>query len=376
MKALIENAKSALSLIGQSSFAALKDLKSRVSKSPSKPTENLAPSIRLACDFGRSKIAFLELEKFQNEITVTHFHKVSRPKEPEKVVEILKECHTAGQFTSRKVRLSVKGQGVVIRFVQLPKMKLEELRSAITFEAEKYIPFKYNEVVLDFVVLEDTLTGPSGPMMNVLIVGVKRDEVYPLIQTFQSAGLEVELIDADALAFLNAIEFCYPDVVNTAFGILDIGTEISTLSVAQGGKPRFIRDLSFGGMDVLKRLKRKLGLTDQAALEQLEVDRVPTPEAQEVLKESLSNLVSDLKVSLDYYIDQVSGAAPITKLFLAGGGGYHPIVVESLTKDLQIPVETLDVLGRVKTVQGLDLELFKKNQGLLTGALGLAVRDL
>ncbi|MBI3317161.1 MAG: type IV pilus assembly protein PilM [Candidatus Omnitrophica bacterium] len=376
MKDILPQIQGVISPITQASLAALQDLKSRLTKTSVKPEVNLAPSVRLACDFGRSKIAFLEIEKLQNEITVTRFHKVSRPKENDKVVEILKECFAAGKFVTPKVRLSVKGQGVVIRFVQFPKMKPEDLRGAITFEAEKYIPFKYNEVVLDFVVIEDNIQGPSGPMMNVLIVGVKRDEVYPLIQTFQSAGLEVELIDADALAFLNAIEFCYPDVMASAIGILDIGTDISTLSVAQGGNPRFIRDLSFGGMDVIKRLKRKLGLTDQAAMEQMEVDRVPTPEAQEVLKEALGNLVSDLKVSLDYYLDQVHGATPITKLFLAGGGGYHPVVIDALTKDLQIPVETLDVLGKVKTVEGLDLELFKKNQGLLTVALGLALRDL
>lgn len=334
-------------------------------------------SSRIACDIGKSKIVMLELQKNPDAtITIARFKKMSRPKEQDKLIECFKEAFAQGGFSSNKVRISVKGQGVIVRFVQFPKMKIEELRSAITFEAEKYIPFKANEVVVDFSVLDDNVQLPTGVGMNLLLAAVKRDDVYPTLQWLISAGLSVELIDIDALAFINALEFCYPEMLQSAIGVLDIGTEISTLTITRNGKPRFIRDISFGGADIIKRLKRKLGLSDQAAMEQLEVDRAPNPEAVEVLKEGLGNLVSDLKVSLDYYLDQVQPPEPITKLFLAGGGGYHPIVLEELGNNLGLPVQTIDVLSKISLAPGLDAELIKKNQGLIPIALGLALRDL
>lgn len=330
----------------------------------------------MACDFGKSKIVFLEIEKSAAGIKLLKFQKIARPQEKEKDPLVLKEAFESGGYHSRKIRISVKGQGVIIRFVQFPQMKVEELRNAISFEIDQYIPFKSHEVVWDFHVLEENLQASNGPAMNVLLAAVKRDELYATIKVFQDAGLEIELIDVDSLAAMNALAFFYPERFQMPVAILDIGTEISTLSVIHQGKPRFIRDISFGGLDILKRLKRKLGLSQEQALEQIEVDRVPTPEAALVLKESLDDLVSDLKVSINYYLDQVPSAEPVKQLFMGGGGGYHPMVIETLKASLGFEVEAMDVLSKIQTSQEIDSTLIKKNQGLLPVSLGLLIRDV
>ncbi len=334
-------------------------------------------STRLACDFGRTKIALLEIDLAENQVKILRSSKFARPVEKDKIPEVLSQALSAGGFGPKKVRISLKGQGVVVRFIQFPKMKPEELRSALTFEAEKYIPFKSDEVVIDFAVLEDSVTGPQGVMMNLLLVAVKKDEIYPLIQTFQAAGLETELIDIDALAFLNAVEFFYPDLMRSSTsGILDIGSEISTLCIVREGKPRFIRDISYGAMDILKRLKRKLGLTDESALKILEGDKAAGVDALSVFKEGLDNLIADLRVSLDYYMDQGQTSEPIKTIFLGGGGSCHPIVSETLTHDLGVTVQTMDILGKIQRDPAVDEKFLKVNQGILPIALGLCLRDL
>ncbi len=331
---------------------------------------------RVACDFGKTKIVFLEIQKTPQAITLTKFQKIPRSTQPEKDAELLKQAFEAGAYTTNRVRISVKGQGVIIRFIQFPTMKIAELRSAVAFEVDQYIPFKSHEVVWDLHILEENVSlAVGGTGMNVLLVAVKRDELYTMIQTFQNAGLEIEMIDVDALASINALEFFYPEQFNSSTGILDIGTEISTLSIIHHGRPRFIRDISYGGLDILKRLKRKLGLSHEHAMEQIEVDRQPTPEATVVLKESLGDLISDLKVSLNYYFDQVPSAEPVKTLFIGGGGGYHPIVIETLGSQLGFSVETMQILGKFQLANTVDAELVKKNQGLLPVTLGLCVRD-
>ncbi len=361
----------------QLSLESLKDkLKLAQGLFPKKPQKPAGPELCLACDFGKSKIVFLEIEKSPAGIRLLKFQKLARAQEKEKDSEVLKQAFEAGGFGSRKIRIAVKGQGVIVRFVQFPQMKTEELRGAISFEIDQYIPFKSHEVVWDFHVLEENLQGNSGPVMNVLLAAVKRDELYAIIKIFQDAGLEIELIDVDALAAINALSFFYPEKLQAPTAILDIGTEVSTLSVAHNGKARFIRDISFGGLDILKRLKRKLGLSQEKALEQIEVDRVPTPEAALILKEALGDLVTDLKLSLNYYLDQVPAAEPVKQLFIGGGGGYHPIVTETLKANLGIEVEAMDVLSKIQTAPDLDVPLLKKNQGLLPVSLGLVIREL
>lgn len=362
----------------------LKNLK--ISKLPSKESiqglfkSKTTPQIHsgpvLACDFGKSKIVFLEMEKTPQGIKVSKFLKIARPGGGiEKDIETLKAGFEKGSFQTPKIRVSMKGQGVVVRFVQFPQMKLQDLKSAINFEIDQYIPFKAHEVVWDCCILDDNVPLQSGTGMNVLLVAIKREELYSLIQVFQGAGLQIELIDVDALATFNALEYIAPEESKSA-AFLDIGTEISTLTIAHGGKPRFLRDISFGGMDILKRLKRKLGLNQEQAIQQIEIDKAPTPEAMTIIIEALGDLVSDIKVSFNYYLDQIPGAEPVKKLFLEGGGGYHPLVIETLQKDLAFPVTTMSILEKIDAAPDLDKELLRKNQGLLPVTFGLCVRNL
>lgn len=339
--------------------------------------KNTGPQINLACDFGKSKIVFLEVETSAGGMTLNKFNKTQRSADKAKDAEVLKQAFDAGGYKTNRVRISVKGQGVVLRFIQFPQMKKEELRSAISFEVEQYIPFKSPEVVWDFHVLDENIPLTSGGNgMNILLVAVKRDELYMTIQTFQAAGLEIELIDVDALAAINAFEYFQPDKFKQPAALLDIGSEISTLSVILDGKPRFIRDVSYGGLDIIRKLKRKLGLTHEQAVQQIEVDREPAPEALGVLKEALSDLVSELKLSINYYLDQVPGAEPIKTLLLSGGGGYHPIVLPTLSTDLGLTVESMDVMTTLKFGPEVDAQVVQKNLSLLPVSLGLCARGI
>ena len=340
------------------------------------PPKEPASEISLACDFGASKIVFLETERSGGKFLLSKFQKLHRIDDKKKDSEILRQAFEAGNYRTNKVRISVKGQGVILRFIQFPKMKPEELRGAISYEVEQYIPFKAADVVWDIHVLDDNVPLAAGGMgMNILLAVLKREDLNKTLEIFQGAGLQVEIIDCDALASINAVEHFSPQKFLESCAVLDIGTEISTLSVVVGGKPRFIRDISYGGVDMVKKLKRKLGLTNEQALEQIEVDRQPSPEAQEIIKQALVDLVSELKLSVNYYLDQVAGAEPIKNFFICGGGGYHPLVLETLTRDLGASAEMLDILKGVELAPGLSPEVIKSNQGLLPVSIGLCLRD-
>lgn len=333
-----------------------------------------APSVRVVCDFGKSRVIFLEIEKSLQGLKVLKFFINSQISSQGKDSEALKAFFAQCGFSTNKIRLSVKGQGVIVRFVQFPQMKEADLRSAISFEIDQYIPFKAAEVVWDCCVLEDNVPLSNGTGMNVLLVAMKREELYGIVQIFQNAGISIELIDVDALASLNALEFFHPEDAKSSAAVLDIGTDVSTLSVIQGGKPKFIRDMTYGAVDIAKRLRRKLSLTQEAALQQMEIDKEPSPEASAVIREALGDLVSDLKISLNYYLDQVQGAEPVKKIFIGGGGAYHPLVVEVLGQALGFPVEIMSVAGKIQTAEGVSPEMVKKNQGMLPVAMGLCLR--
>lgn len=341
-----------------------------------KAKPNHAPESVLSCDLGKSKMVFLEILKSPSGMELVQFQKIIRPTDETKLAEVLSQTRQSSNFGTSKVRLSIKGQGVVVRFIQFPKMKPEELRGALTFESEKYIPFKSEEVVIDYHIIEEDPSNAPGKLTSLLLVAVKKDEIYNLVKNFQNAGFQVELIDIDSLAFFNGLEFFHPEDCRSSVGLLDIGTDISTLVITRSGMPRFIRDISFGGADLVKRLKRKLGMSEKEAFEQLEVDREPSQPAMEVLKEGIKSLVADFKVSVDYYMDQMQPPEGVKKLFLGGAAGYLPFVIKAFSEDLGFPVQSMDLGNKISIKQGLDQDYIKKNQALLHVALGLCLRDL
>ncbi len=328
----------------------------------------------LGCGYGKTKVFLMQILQDKEGIVLERFDVFARPSNQEECSKLLKECLQKG-YNVDGVRISIKGQSVVVRFIQFPRMTKEELQGAIQYEAENYIPFKLEEVILDFCILGESLKSePSNLMMDVLLIAVKKDEIYPLLQDFQNADTRVEIIDIDILAAMNAVEYFFPeDFKEKSIALLDIGSEISSICVIKQGKPKFIRDISFGGGDISKKLRRKLGMSAEEAMKVLESPKTASPEAQEILKEGYETLCSDLKLTIDYYLTEVQGAAAVDKIFL-GGGGHAEQLKEGLNPTMNIEVENISFMEKVKISDSVNKEDLLINQSMLPVAFGLCLR--
>lgn len=325
-------------------------------------------------DLGQSHLVVLGLQKKLGKAEVTHFRLEARPATPEAVTERLKAVFKEEGLNPENVRVAFKDQGIVIRILTFPQMKKEEFASAIQYEAEKYIPFKLSEVMLDFQILSEGISRGNSEVMEVLLVAVKQAEIYRFLRPFQDAGLRVQLVDIGAFAFANALEYLLPETKEQTIGFLDVGTESSTFGVAMHGRPVFIRDISFGGIDILNLIKRKLGLTPEAvwALEQ-NAERIGT-EYRAVVEQSLATLVGELKLSVGYYMDHVAEAQAIESLYLGGGGARFAFSSEYLGREIRIPTLSLKITPRIEVRPGLDSSVLEKEATLLPVALGLCLR--
>jgi len=276
------------------------------------------------------------------------------------------------------VRTSVKGQGVVYRFLHFPKMNIEELSSALLFEAEKYIPFNPQDVVMDHVVIDDHLADAGGGVgMNLLLVAVKKDEVEAIMKPILSVNRKIELIDVNILAALNALEVFHAEDFQKSVGVLELGGEVSTLAISQAKKLRFVRELSFGEKDLSQKLKRGMGYSDDEVKKLFRTFDVPCdPAVAAILQEVLENLVNDLKMSFEYYLDQNASAQAISKLFLCGDIAPMPAIPEFLQKSFDFPVAGFDLLRCVKIGKAVEPQVLNSNQGMLPIILGRALRPV
>ncbi len=329
---------------------------------------------RVAVDLGQSHLIVIAAEKKGAKPEISHFRFEARPESPEAVSNQLREIFKQEGLEIKGVRTALKGQGMVIRHLTFPQMKKEDFSSAIQYEVEKYIPFKSSEIILDFQVLAENISRGNAKFMEVLLVAIKRSEVYQLLGVFQNAGLEVDLIDVAALSISNLLEFACPEGKEKPIGFLDMGAETCTFGILSHWKPLFIRDISFGGIDILKLLERKLGLSREDVLKiQANPSQAPA-EYKPVVEQAFSSFISEFKLSLSYYLDHIPGAEPIQTLFMMGGGFRFIPNPEFLEKQIQIPTRRIDLLSHLEFRPKIDRALLKQNEDILPAAVGLCLR--
>src|SRR5262249_47921608 len=83
---------------------------------------------------------------------------------------------------------------VTLRFPRLPHAPPEQMRGMVMFEAQQYILFSLDEVILDYHVVSEPFGGMASDdeMETVLLAAVRRSTIAALMSVFDRAGLELQ----------------------------------------------------------------------------------------------------------------------------------------------------------------------------------------
>jgi len=228
----------------------------------------------------------------------------------------------------------------------MPPMKKEELRSAIKFEGEKYIPFAMSEAILDSAVLDKS---PSGATNRILLVAAKKDKVGGYMGVFKGAGLDIAAIGVDTMAILNSFQRLGMDSrQESVYAMINIGARFSNMNIVIRGYPYFTRDIMWGGADLTSRIKELLGLS----LDESEaLKRSPGERKEEVARATmpaLEKFISEIRMSFDYFETQFGKS--VERLYISGGAAYlfniQDVLKESLGTEIVLwnPFEGITIL--------------------------------
>lgn len=335
-----------------------------------------SPSQIVAVDLGQSHLLVLATEKKSEGIEISNFRMEKRPSTPELVSSRLREIFRSDNLLTSGVRAGLKSDGTVIRILTFPQMKRSEIESMLQYEAEKFIPFKVSEVVLDFQILKEEIQRGDHQLMEILLIAVKKKEIEGLLSIFQNGGLRLGLLDVCAFSISNLLEFTYPQLASFPISFLDMGVNSSNFGILVKNNPVFIREISYGTTDIFKQLKRKLGISAESLEEKDIVKKMNTPEYQAVIEQSLLSLVNEIRLSLGYYLDHSTGTEPIQSMYVMGGGFRFVPDLKRLSEQCGLPIARPDFFSRFSTGSGVNVDLLKHNEDLIPSALGLCVRDL
>lgn len=344
--------------------------------------------VTIGLDIGTTAVRAAEL-RGKDEPTLVRFAQLSLPAgamnageivEPDAVAEVIRDLWRRGEFKAKQVAVAVENQNVIARQVELPTMPEEELRGALQFQVQDYMPIAAEDAVLDFLILEEFTGEDNAPMMRVLAVAAQRQMVNATLDVVQGAGLDVVSVDMAPLAALRAVIDPEPIVIDEEPGaeaIVDIGGGVTTVMVHERGVPRFARVLPAGGGDITAALVSELGIdAEDAEAQKLSTSLQPEgstvePGVPTIIEQRARAFIDDVRRSVEYYQSQ-AGAAKVGRVLLTGGGARLRRLPERLATALRLPVEEADAFARI-TVGDLGLSDEQLEQVRAVGAIAIGL---
>ena len=356
----------------------------------------------------------LELEKFG---IAEIFPSGDQPSDPQAIfaakVAALKKALESSKIKSKHSVSAVSGESIIVRYLQLPQMPVEELKKALQWEAEEYIPFRLSEVNIDSMVLGQT-ADRDNPKMDVLLVSAKKDLVENHVAILRAAGLEPRIVDVDAFAFLNCYELNHKPSAEECVALINIGSAITSINIFTGGVSRFSRDITIGGEAMTTAIKSRQGcsfaeaerlkitvgapMVEAAANSQVDtlagsllddirgtIDEMTresvnpdTPEAmaQQAVQNVLNNMLSEVRRSIEFFENQYR-EYNVTRVVLGGGTAMLGNLSGHFEKELGLPVEMIDPLRNIRySHRENDMNMAQTIRHQLGVGIGLGLRGM
>lgn len=266
---------------------------------------------------------------------------------------------------------AVGGRDVIIKKIQIERVKEQQARELMRWEAEQHVPFDMESVELDFQILDPD---GDGLDMQVLLVAAKRELIENKLRLIVDAGLAPQVVDVDAFALHNAFELNYPEAMQGVVALVNIGNEVTNINILDEGVPILTRDITVGTRRFREDLQRERGLGgDEASALVQGYDRSPHLEA--IIDQRGEEIAVGIERAAAFLASSSRTAGHLRGVYVCGGGARIPGLAEALGARLRMPVELANPLANLAVRDGAlaDLQI-DEVAPLLMLPVGLALR--
>ncbi len=271
---------------------------------------------------------------------------------------------------SKRVRLGIANQRVVVRTLRLPAIENpDELAAAVRFSAQEQIAMPLDQAVIDHRVVGGVgSVDGAAPQIDVIVVAARRDMISSSLQPLRDAGLEPIGVDLSAFGMIRALGGIAsgaggdegPQPGAGAVLYCNVG-DVTNLAVAKGRACLFTRVSPVGLGDIAASLASSTGLSQEharlwldhvgleAPVDQIEGDASVIAKTRSALEIGATSLLDELRLSLDFYGAQ-EGAVQVERIVLCGPGSVIPGLAARMEPGLALSIEP----GQPEALSGFD----------------------
>lgn len=256
-----------------------------------------------------------------------------------------------------------------LQVIKMPRMKEEELKTSVPFEAENYIPLPIEKVYLDF---QTVPCSNQVDHLDVLIAALPKKTVDAYVSCLRKTGFIPVALEVESQSIARAL--VKKEISPFPLLIIDFGRSTTSFIVFSGYSPRFTSSIPISSQKLTEAISKTLKLSLNEA-EKLKLKRgLKDEKALKAMTPLLIDLMVQAKKCIDYHHSHNGG---IKKILLCGNGANLKGLSAFISSELKITVELanpwMNILpSSLKEVPGLS---FKESLGYTT-ALGLALRGV
>lgn len=261
--------------------------------------------------------------------------------------EAVKKLLADTKIAAREANLSLPESQVFTRLVEFPALSDEEVASAISWQAESYIPIPQEETNIDYqIVGRRDAQNAAGGAVEVLLVAAPKKVVDRYIQICSLAGVSVASVETELIALSRALAPQGATVL-----VADFGGSSTNFAVVKSGQLMVSRSISTGGEALTRAIAKNLSITPQQAEEYKKAYGLRKNQLEgkvrAALELPLKIIVDEIKKTIQYYKNEVKHEDAVNEVIVAGGAAGISELIPYLAEQTGIEISIGDPFARV-----------------------------
>lgn len=277
----------------------------------------------------------------------------------EKIIRLLSNYLEVNARDVKKVSFVLKGTDIITRYIEVPILKDDALREAVSYEFKQFIP-DIEDYYTNFEIVEKINT-QDKKAYKILLVASTKEKIDPIVEISEEVEKELETIDILSNTLARVLKNSDHLTSEESTGIFYFGADSSTLSIIDNSILKFERNLPFGVKDIFNEVYDEIAAT---TLEAKELSDIFKNNSRIMM--SFENLLASVSNTIRYYNSEKSNK-PVTNFIIISSDAFMVNMEKYLEKYFELPCvlvkEPLDLGIKLKFES--DFPKYMPSYGLL-----------
>ncbi len=332
-------------------------------------------------DIGNSGLRVVTLNKNKvNKIKKFDYRNLKNYEAEDKIVLLEEGLEAITQnfpLKGKNLVITIPASKFYFKIIETPKDKtFERLEEKIKDELKNFI-HNYDK---DKYFTEILRISESSNSFLSLVMTIPKLEIERIIGVLENFKIRVLKIIPDVIGLYSLIRRITsnkvtPNLIHSHM-VLDIGLEMSKVFFINNETIKLVRVIGVGGTDFTEVIQTQKALDHKAAEKEkfeLNISKEKRFETQgeittyKEISKVLRELITQVESSIEYYQDNFCTAKNELSIYLTGGGAKLKGITEYINKEVNYPVEKIDL--EILNIESNETDIIDLSYHVVIGAL-------